>query len=350
MIGTSRPLSFHLPSTPAIPIVMFAAGAGIAPFRSFWEARSHSTACGRNILFFGVRTRKTFLYESEIRKLVRSGHLEVHTAFSRDHRGLIYDHRLRDLVDKQMEPRYIDSAILDQGADLSHVIMPEEMGGLGGHVYICGSASVYETVTGALLRILSPFRKGSECLLARAFAERRVMLDVFMAPRSMRVSQPLLSLSELARNTGHRGGRVWIGVHGQVYDVTKFVPVHPGGRLIVAASAGLDATSTFDNVAHTNNGEVQALLSKYLIGQLRPAPSPLTTEFNDLRNSWAIYLRVCVESLTTLALEAMSIQNRDLWFSEGRLDVRAIRKFYQFQSRFLQSSIPTLFGPMSHFF
>lgn len=43
---------------------------------------------------------------------------------------------------------------------------------------------------------------------------------------------------------------MWIGVHGGVYDVTDFLPMHPGGTLIVAASAGLDATKTFHELAH----------------------------------------------------------------------------------------------------
>lgn len=43
---------------------------------------------------------------------------------------------------------------------------------------------------------------------------------------------------------------MWIGVRGGVYDVTDFLPMHPGGTLIVAASAGLDATKTFHELAH----------------------------------------------------------------------------------------------------
>jgi cytochrome b involved in lipid metabolism len=326
---------------------MFAGGAGIAPFRSFWEARAHREGCGRNLLFFGVQTRHTFLYEKEIRHQVRNGNLEAHIAFSRDHNGLVYDRNAKDLVEKRTEQRYIDSAILDEGADLCNIIMPTEMGGLGGYIYICGSASLYETVSRALLKVLSTFTTNGEGLLARAFVERRVMLDVFIAPRPMSISQPVITLAELARNTGHtENGRVWIGVHGCVYDVTDFLPVHPGGRLIVAASAGLDATHTFDLVAHTNNGEVQSLLSKYFIGHLAPRPHNLTKEIADLWDSWAGYLRTCVESLTTLSLEANSIQDGQAWFTNGRLDMRAVRKFYQFQSRFMKSSIPALFGPM----
>jgi cytochrome b involved in lipid metabolism len=325
---------------------MFAGGSGIAPFRSFWEARAYREGCGRNLLFFGVRTCHTFLYETEIRYQVRNGNLEAHIAFSQDCNRLVYDRHAKYLVEKTMEPRYIDSAILDEGADLCDIITPTEMGGLGGYIYICGSASLYETVSRTLLKVLSMFTKNGEGLLARAFVERRVMLDVFMAPRSISISQPVITLAELARNTGHtENGRVWIGTHGCVYDVTDFLPVHPSGRLIVAASAGLDATHTFDLVAHTNNGEVRSLLSKYFIGHLAPKPHNFTKEIADLWDSWAGYLRTCVESLTTLSLEANLIQDRQAWFTNGRLDICVVRKFYQFQSRFMQSSMLALFGP-----
>lgn len=75
-------------------------------------------------------------------------------------------------------------------------------------------------------------------LLATAFAERRFMLgmwkgrqshlwllttlaDIFMTPRSISSSTPTIPISKLAAHTGHRkGSRMWIGVHGSVYDVT----------------------------------------------------------------------------------------------------------------------------------
>jgi len=43
---------------------------------------------------------------------------------------------------------------------------------------------------------------------------------------------------------------MWIGVKSGVYDVTDFLSMHPGGSLIVAANAGLDATKTFCELAH----------------------------------------------------------------------------------------------------
>ena len=354
LIGISRPLNFQLPISHTAPVVMIAGGSGIAPFRGFWRSRVHGGGTGRNILFLGVQTRKKFLYESEIRKLVRNGTLEAHIAFSRDSNGLVYDRQRRDLVEKQIKPRYIDAAILDQASDVCDVIMSTKQGGLGGYLYVCGSVSLYETVAQALLSALYRHRavtkEGAESLLATAFAERRLMLDIFMTPRSMSNSEPVISISKLAHQTGHRENtRMWIGVHGCVYDITDFLPIHPGGTLIVAASAGLDATRTFEHVAHTNNPEVASLLSKYFIGYLAPKPEFFSRELNDLRDTWLDYLQAAVENLTTLSFEIKSLmegQGSQIWFSGGLLNMGGVRKFYQFQSRLLQNAFPKLFGPM----
>jgi cytochrome b involved in lipid metabolism len=39
---------------------------------------------------------------------------------------------------------------------------------------------------------------------------------------------------------------VWVIVGGDVYDVTKFLPDHPGGKKAILTFAGRDATEEFD--------------------------------------------------------------------------------------------------------
>lgn len=314
---------------------MFAGGSGVAPFRSFWTARFSSGAVGRNILFLGVQSRKKLVYEDELRDHVRYNGLELHTAFSRDRKGLVYDSYVRDLVEKDMDPRYLDMAIVENGHTVCDIVMSTKLGGLGGYLYICGSVSVYETVVSGIRKAIYNNRtvteKSADALLATAFAERRLMLDIFMTPKAMSFKEPVIPLSELSRNTGHReGSKTWIGVHGAVYDVTDFLPIHPGGSLIVAASAGLDATKTFDDLAHTSNPEVRSLLSKYFIGYLAPKPNLQSTELSSLYDGWQDYLRTSVESLTTLSFEVKSLmKDNNIWFSGGMLNMGGVRKFYQ---------------------
>ena len=328
LIGVSRPLNFQLPIDRAAPCAYFAGGSGIAPFRSFWQARqaSHNNAAGRDILYLGVQSREKFCYEQELRDLVDVGLMEVHVAFSRDSRGLVYDRRSRDLVEKEMPPRYIDSLIVEQAATVSELVMSKKQGGLGGYLYICGSVAVFDSVMSGLRKAIynhcSSSMEAADVILNKALAERRLMIDVFMSPKPLPCNLPTIPLSQLARNTGHRpGGRMWIGVHGRAYDVTDFVPMHPGGTIIIQSNAGVDCSKTFDNLAHTNNPEVSSLLTKNFVAQLTPKPDYHgRPELSNLYDLWAAYLRTTVETLVAHQFEMYEILGAsDDGTSEGYL-------------------------------
>lgn len=131
LIGVSRPFSFQLPFDDTSPVAMFAGGSGIAPFRSFWQARG-GRAFGKTSLYLGVQSREKFCYEAELRQYVNEGFMEVHTAFSRDSRGLVYDPVNLELVEKEITPRYIDGLIIEQGQTICDLVMSKKQGGLGG--------------------------------------------------------------------------------------------------------------------------------------------------------------------------------------------------------------------------
>ncbi|KIJ52131.1 hypothetical protein M422DRAFT_243725 [Sphaerobolus stellatus SS14] len=65
--------TFHLPEDPSVPVVMFAAGSGIAPMRGFIQQRVEQAKSGRNVgkmvLFYGCRSSdQDFLYvEDDLR-------------------------------------------------------------------------------------------------------------------------------------------------------------------------------------------------------------------------------------------------------------------------------------------
>jgi sulfite reductase alpha subunit-like flavoprotein len=126
LLGVSRPFAFQLPFDDTSPVALFAGGSGIAPFRSFWQARGRRS-WGKTSLYLGVQSREKFCYESELRQYVNEGMMEVHTAFSRDSRGLVYDPVTQDLVERETPPRYIDGLIVEQGqyiCDLVSTILP----------------------------------------------------------------------------------------------------------------------------------------------------------------------------------------------------------------------------------
>ncbi|KAH8177697.1 cytochrome b5-like heme/Steroid binding domain-containing protein [Sarocladium implicatum] len=351
LIGVSRPVAFQLPIDAAAPCAFFAGGSGIAPFRSFWQARVQHPV-GRNILYLGVQSREKFSYENELRHYVNAGLMEVHVAFSRDKRGLAYDQAARDLVEKETEPRYIDHLIVEQGATICDLIMTKKQGGLGGYLYICGSVAVFDSVMNGLRKAIYNHRTSTmdstDIIINAAFAERRIMLDVFMTPKPLPCNRPTIPLSELAKHTGHRPGtRTWIGVHGSAYDVTDFAPMHPGGTLILKSNAGVDCSESFDNLAHTNNPEVASLLTKYFVGHLTPKPDfHGSDDLSTLYDLWNQYLRTTVETLVAQQFEMEDlVHSQKLWFQEGLINMLGLRIFYQYQSRLLQGGFSALFGP-----
>ncbi|KDN70089.1 putative sulfite reductase flavoprotein alpha-component [Colletotrichum sublineola] len=352
LVGISRPIAFQLPLDGAAPCAFFAGGSGIAPFRSFWQARA-GRSVGKNMLFLGVQNREKFCYEDELRRYVNAGLMEVHLAFSRDSRGLAYDPVMRDLVERRTEPRYIDALITEQGAGVCDLVMSKKQGGLGGHLYICGSVDVFDSVMSGLRKAIYNHRtatmESTDLIINTAFAERRIMLDVFMTPKPLPCNRPTIPLSQLSLHTGHRpGGRMWIAVHGSVYDVTDFSPMHPGGTLIIKSNAGVDCTRSFDSLAHTNNPEVASLLTKYFVGHLTPKPEyhDCEEQLSGLYDMWSAYVRTTVETLVAQQFEMDDILGSSkLWFQGSLINMLGVRTFYQYQSRLLQGGFSALFGP-----
>ncbi|KAH7301141.1 hypothetical protein KP509_23G014300 [Ceratopteris richardii] len=62
----------------------------------------------------------------------------------------------------------------------------------------------------------------------------------------------------------------WLIIHGKVYDVTSWVPRHPGGSLIYV-NVGKDSTQLFDSYHPLH---VRKLLERYCIGSLKLGENP----------------------------------------------------------------------------
>jgi len=59
----------------------------------------------------------------------------------------------------------------------------------------------------------------------------------------------------------------WSIINGNVYDLTKWISSHPGGRSAITGICGRDGTSTF-NGKHRGDGGPASILSGYLLGPL----------------------------------------------------------------------------------
>lgn len=130
-----RKSQFKLPASAATPIIMVAAGTGIAPFRGFLQERARLRSMDREVgpmlLFFGCRDPgEDFLYSSEIEDMqngVLRDQLSVITAFSR----------------LPGQPKtYVQDRVEEHAHRLCKLVLDE-----GAIFYICGSANMARDVT-----------------------------------------------------------------------------------------------------------------------------------------------------------------------------------------------------------
>ena len=72
------------------------------------------------------------------------------------------------------------------------------------------------------------------------------------------------TLAQLAEHSS--ASDCWTAINGSVYNLTPFIPVHPGGDRILAV-CGIDGTSLFE-AQHGSNQQANAELAKLKIGTL----------------------------------------------------------------------------------
>lgn len=133
--------AFRLPLDPSVPVVMIAAGSGVAPMRGFIQERALQKEAGRDVgkmlLFFGCRSpNDDFLYsKTDFEEWTKLGILEIRPAFSRDSEkseGCKYvqeyvttrfcfeaDLMTRQLHSRVWKDRGVISEWFDQGASVS---------------------------------------------------------------------------------------------------------------------------------------------------------------------------------------------------------------------------------------
>ncbi|KAL3474451.1 cytochrome B2 [Aspergillus californicus] len=79
------------------------------------------------------------------------------------------------------------------------------------------------------------------------------------------------STTEVAKHNSQQS--CWVIIHGKVYDVTDFLPNHPGGIAVVLEYGGKDATEEYDLI-HPQNTIETSLPPEKCLGELDPTPLP----------------------------------------------------------------------------
>ncbi|KAM7185508.1 hypothetical protein V8F20_011764 [Naviculisporaceae sp. PSN 640] len=84
--------------------------------------------------------------------------------------------------------------------------------------------------------------------------------------------QPTFTAAQVAEHNTRAND--WVIIHGQIYDVTKYIHDHPGGIEVLVEAAGQDATEAFENAGHSD--DALEIMADFLVGNLegyqKPAP------------------------------------------------------------------------------
>lgn len=70
------------------------------------------------------------------------------------------------------------------------------------------------------------------------------------------------TLADVSKHTSESD--CWMAIDGNVYNVTSFIPNHPGGRQMLLG-CGKDASSMFNGI---HSSQARSLLPQFLIGKL----------------------------------------------------------------------------------
>lgn len=81
-------------------------------------------------------------------------------------------------------------------------------------------------------------------------------------------SEQIYTLSQVAENNNKSS--CWTIIDGNVYDITNYVPNHPGGESEILKICGEDGTSLFNKPSEHISGGARNILESFKIGTISP--------------------------------------------------------------------------------
>lgn len=162
--------AFYPPEDPATPLILIAAGSGIAPFRGFIQNRAYQQATQKTApiaLFFGCdHPEVDFLYRDELNDWEKNGVVEVYPAFSQHPAG------------HDQEIYFVQHRLWAERARVLELLAA------GAHLFVCGDGSkMAPAVRETLVRI---HQQHTQCTSAEAESwlqtlaeQQRFLTDVF---------------------------------------------------------------------------------------------------------------------------------------------------------------------------
>lgn len=273
-----HPPRFSPPKSSRAPIIMLAGGTGFSPFRGFVAERLRQAGSGVAWLFLSLRSRQDFIFEGELVPAVASGMLQLRVCFSRDDADLTFepDGTSGRFVAVPGKRRHIEDALLEDetARTLWDMLRRPSHDGAGTHVYVCGRSGFARSAMSALKEIVRRFASGNDQereatahrTLAELMAQGRLLEEIFTGfdeeerPRE-------IDVSDLVRHNDDENG-YWMAIHDDVFDMSEFIRLHPGGSRVLRGYCGMDGTEGYERT-HANRSEIDAMRQMYAIGKVR---------------------------------------------------------------------------------
>jgi cytochrome P450/NADPH-cytochrome P450 reductase len=171
---------FHLPADPETPVVLFAAGSGVAPFFGFIAERAQMAAggrtVGRTVLYYGTRTPAEVIRKDKFAQWVQDGVLEFRPVLSRSDAAEIEGLPGVALLP---EAKYVQDRVWADKDDMA------ELFAAGAQYYTCGSGKrLGNDLKQTLVKIIAEKKPEGDKETPEAIMERlareRYRTDVFL--------------------------------------------------------------------------------------------------------------------------------------------------------------------------
>lgn len=315
----NHPPRFSLPDDKGAPVLMIAGGTGIGPFRSFILERLKDSEAGEMYLMFFTYSRSHFHYQEELLQAYVNKRLKLLVRFSREDIEVDMERTLKDgrkFFYREGTRGHIQDFLGDPniGKEIWQFLQNPNA---PPHVYICGRTGFAKAAHQSLRNLFyqnlpgtpSEREAAATYSLARLFATGGLKQETFTSTSLIPRDEKRIRVSELAQKNDPEDG-CWLAIDNEVYDLTDFHHIHPGGQMILRGYYGLDATQGFLKV-HNGRLDIDSMKDMYRIGRLylpafkgkRIGNEERTVELGQLYQSWVSALYLSVEMENTLVLD-----------------------------------------------
>lgn len=298
-------LDFRIPTSTEVPIVMIALGTGVAPFRSFLkelisEKQRHGEPLRKAWIILGVKSISSIPFLQEIEDAVCVHKVaDLSLAFSREDVDFDVDESMNTLAFRAGKRKHV------QGLFEEDVMLANRLWSMlssGGHIFACGRPELEPLVRDVVAFAVKRFAAAmwgstffdtnyNVASLANEYAdrlaaERRLHVDVYYSGKPSS-NDKIFTYAQVA---GHRTTQdCWVVFRGGVYDISRYLAVHPGGPKILFDKGGRDMSEDFNFAHGAQNSRVASQLEPYKIGSLHTFRKT-DARIRDFMQAWSVPL------------------------------------------------------------